>query len=70
MLVDEVGTPDCSRFVGNDGVQYDKQVLRDWLTARWPDKSQPPPGLSDEIVLELSGIYRKVQAMIEGPSAA
>lgn len=67
LLVDEVGTPDCSRFIGIDGRQYDKQMLRDWLTARWNDKAQPPPGLSDDIVFALADRYREVQDILMGP---
>ncbi len=39
ILVDEVLTPDCSRFwpapvqVGKDQPSYDKQYIRDYLTA-------------------------------------
>ena len=52
MLIDEVFTPDSSRFwprdsyePGHDQVNLDKQVLRDWLeTLDW-DKKPPPPGL-------------------------
>ena len=57
ILVDEVLTPDSSRFWPVDSYQpgsspqsYDKQFLRDYLeTLDWP-KSPPPPPLPDEIV--------------------
>lgn len=67
LLIDEVGTPDCSRFIGADGRQYDKQVLRDWLLARWEDKTQPPPALDDNIVELVGTTYADVRRILEGP---
>lgn len=57
ILIDEVLTPDSSRFwdsssykVGESPVSYDKQYIRDYLeTTHW-DKNSPPPPLPDEIV--------------------
>lgn len=57
ILIDEVLTPDSSRFWPADLYQpgkgqpsYDKQFVRDWLeTTNW-DKNSPPPQLPDEIV--------------------
>ena len=56
-LADEVLTPDSSRFwpasdwkPGTTQLSYDKQFLRDWLTASGWDRSSPPPELPDEIV--------------------
>ncbi len=55
-LIDEVLTPDSSRFwpaddyeVGRSQVSFDKQYVRDWLeTLDW-DKTAPGPELPDEI---------------------
>ena len=57
ILVDEVLTPDSSRFwpmdgyrVGSSPPSFDKQLVRDWLeTTSW-DKNSPPPPLPDEVV--------------------
>lgn len=57
LLIDEVLTPDSSRFWPEDLYQpgrsqpsFDKQFVRDWLeTTDW-DKNSEPPTLPDEIV--------------------
>jgi phosphoribosylaminoimidazole-succinocarboxamide synthase len=57
ILIDEVLTPDSSRFwpqdqyrVGGSPPSFDKQFVRDWLeSVRW-DKNSPPPELPAEVV--------------------
>ncbi|MCL1834065.1 MAG: phosphoribosylaminoimidazolesuccinocarboxamide synthase, partial [Leptospirales bacterium] len=57
ILIDEVLTPDSSRFwdgklyqTGISPVSYDKQFIRDYIdTTKW-DKNSPPPPLPDEII--------------------
>src|SRR5204862_4307918 len=57
ILIDEVLTPDSSRFWPADQYQpgraqpsFDKQYLREWLeTTSW-DKNSPPPELPEEVV--------------------
>ncbi len=57
VLIDEVFTPDSSRFWPADQYQpgknqpsFDKQFVRDWLeTTQW-DKNSPPPVPPEEIV--------------------
>lgn len=57
ILIDEVLTPDSSRFwpadqyaPGKAQPSYDKQFVRDWLeTTNW-DKNSPPPALPEEVV--------------------
>jgi len=56
-LIDEVMTPDSSRFwdaslyqPGKSQPSFDKQFLRDWLCAQPWDKTPPPPALPDSIV--------------------
>jgi phosphoribosylaminoimidazole-succinocarboxamide synthase len=57
LLIDEVLTPDSSRFwpvehyaPGQGQPSFDKQFVRDWLeTTSW-DKNSPPPRLPDEVV--------------------
>jgi len=64
ILIDEVLTPDSSRFWPVDGYEpghgqpsYDKQFVRDWLeTTDW-DKQSPPPRLPDEIVAKTREKY-------------
>jgi len=57
ILIDEVLTPDSSRFwpaddyrPGQSQPSFDKQFVRDWLeTTSW-DKNSPPPALPDDVV--------------------
>ena len=57
ILIDEVMTPDSSRFWPADGYQpggpqasFDKQYVRDWLDASGWDHTPPAPHLPDEVV--------------------
>lgn len=57
ILIDEVFTPDSSRFwpadqyvPGGPQVSFDKQFVRDWLETTGWDKNSPPPALPDEVV--------------------
>lgn len=57
ILIDEVLTPDSSRFwpgdqyqVGSNPPSYDKQFVRDYLETTTWDKNSPPPRLPEEIV--------------------
>ena len=57
MLVDEVLTPDSSRYwsiasyrPGGPQPSFDKQFVRDWLDASGWDKQSTPPELPDDIV--------------------
>ena len=57
ILIDEVLTPDSSRFWPADqyapgGAQpsFDKQFVRDWLESTTWDKNSPPPLLPEEVV--------------------
>ena len=68
LLIDEVLTPDSSRFWPADGYaagrpqpSFDKQPLRDWLDnerrgGRW-DGNAPPPSLPDAVVAATSQRY-------------
>ena len=65
-LCDEVLTSDSSRYWDaasyaaggpNRLDSFDKQIVRDWLSANW-DKSGTPPELPDEIVDQTAGRYR------------
>lgn len=57
ILIDEVLTPDSSRFwpkqtyqPGGPQNSFDKQYLRDYLTSIKWDKSPPAPNLPDEVI--------------------
>ena len=57
ILIDEVLTPDSSRFwpadqyaPGRDQPSFDKQFVRNWLEAQPWDKTPPAPALPEEVV--------------------
>ncbi len=57
LLVDEVLTPDSSRYWSRESYRpggpqpsFDKQFVRDWLESSGWDKSSPPPELPVEVV--------------------
>jgi phosphoribosylaminoimidazole-succinocarboxamide synthase len=57
ILIDEVLTPDSSRFwpadqyqPGRDQPSYDKQFVRNWLESQPWDKTPPAPRLPDDVV--------------------
>ena len=68
-LIDEVLTPDSSRFWDIDDYQpgksqdsYDKQIVRDWLeTTDW-DKEPPSPDLPKEI---MNKTYERYKSALE-----
>jgi len=64
ILIDEVMTPDSSRFWPLDDYQpgrsqssFDKQFVRDWLSATDWDKNSPPPELPDDVVRQTRAKY-------------
>jgi phosphoribosylaminoimidazole-succinocarboxamide synthase len=57
LLIDEVLTPDSSRFwpadqyaPGRGQPSFDKQFVRDWLSSTAWDKNSPPPPLPEDVV--------------------
>jgi phosphoribosylaminoimidazole-succinocarboxamide synthase len=71
-LIDEVLTPDSSRFWPKDQYQpgrsqpsFDKQYLRDWLTQSW-DKKSPPPSLPREVIEETKNKYLQAYRLLTG----
>ncbi|MCS7205904.1 MAG: phosphoribosylaminoimidazolesuccinocarboxamide synthase [Leptospiraceae bacterium] len=63
-LIDEVLTPDSSRFwkKGNEKKKdsYDKQILRDYLEKISWDKNSPPPPIPQDIISELQSRYEEI----------
>jgi len=78
LLIDEVCTPDSSRFWPADRYQpgasppsFDKQYVRDWLDASGWDHEPPPPELPAEVVERTAEKYREAYDAITGePFAA
>jgi len=73
ILIDELLTPDSSRFWPKDGYQpggpqksFDKQFLRDYLLSlRW-DKNPPAPQLPEEIIQKTREKYLEAYERIVG----
>jgi phosphoribosylaminoimidazole-succinocarboxamide synthase len=74
LLIDEVLTPDSSRFwpadlyePGQAQTSLDKQPVRDFLDrlTEW-DKSSPPPDLPDEVVRETTDRYLEIFRRLTG----
>lgn len=75
ILIDEVGTPDSSRFWPADayapgGAQpsFDKQFVRDWLNASGWGREPPPPALPPDVVAGTAARYREAYERITGES--
>ncbi len=73
LLIDEVLTPDSSRFwavddyvPGQPQPSFDKQYVRDWLESTGWDKTPPAPTLPDEVVAKTSEKYREAYRRITG----
>jgi phosphoribosylaminoimidazole-succinocarboxamide synthase len=73
ILIDEILTPDSSRFWPKDtykpgGAQpsYDKQFVRDYLISIKWDKEPPAPRLSEEVVMKTREKYLEAYKMITG----
>ena len=72
-LVDEVLTPDSSRFwpaasyrPGGGQPSFDKQIVRDWLTASGWDKNPPAPALPADVIKQTSKTYIQAYELITG----
>jgi phosphoribosylaminoimidazole-succinocarboxamide synthase len=72
LLIDEVGTPDSSRYWDREAYRrgqlepFDKQLLRDYLEAVGWDKTPPGPELPQDLVAELRARYLEVFRRITG----
>ncbi|MYI83360.1 MAG: phosphoribosylaminoimidazolesuccinocarboxamide synthase [Chloroflexi bacterium] len=72
-LIDEVLTPDSSRFwpadqyqAGRDQPSFDKQYVRDWLTNAGWDREPPAPELPAEVVAASAERYTEAYRLITG----
>jgi len=75
ILVDEVLTPDSSRFwplkdytPGKQQKSFDKQFVRDYLLGTQWDRNSPPPSLPEEIINKTSQKYIEAYEKIVGKS--
>lgn len=73
ILIDEVLTPDSSRFwpadkyvVGQEQPSYDKQFVRDYLSSLTWDKTPPGPELPPEIVNKTLEKYHEAYERLTG----
>ena len=71
ILIDEVLTPDSSRFwprdtyrPGSSPPSFDKQFVRDWLETTGWDKKSSPPALPAEVVEKTAAKYREALARL------
>ena len=73
IVIDEVLTPDSSRFwpldkyvPGGPQPSFDKQFVRDWLEASGWDKNSPPPVLPTEVVAKTREKYIEAFEVLTG----
>jgi phosphoribosylaminoimidazole-succinocarboxamide synthase len=73
ILVDEILTPDSSRFwpadlytPGKSQPSFDKQYVRDYLSSTGWDKNTDPPHLPNEIIEETQKKYQEAYEKITG----
>ncbi|MDR1483313.1 MAG: phosphoribosylaminoimidazolesuccinocarboxamide synthase [Planctomycetaceae bacterium] len=73
LLIDEVLTPDSSRFwqvdnykAGKSQPSFDKQFVRDWLTESGWDKNSTPPELPEYIVTKTREKYIDALKILTG----
>lgn len=73
ILIDEILTPDSSRFwpkdqykPGGPQASFDKQFVRDYLISINWDKEPPAPALSDEVVLKTREKYLEAYIKLTG----
>lgn len=72
-LIDEVLTPDSSRFwpadqyeVGKNPPSFDKQYVRDWLESTGWNKTPPAPILPADVAAKTSEKYREAYTKLTG----
>lgn len=72
-LIDEVLTPDSSRFwpadqysPGHNPPSYDKQFVRDWLETQDWDKKPPAPALPSDVLAKTTKKYEEALRRLSG----
>lgn len=77
ILVDEVLTPDSSRFwpadqyvPGRGQPSFDKQFVRDWLLASNWDRQSPPPALPEDVIAKTREKYVEAYERLTGQKFA
>lgn len=77
ILIDEVLTPDSSRFwpadryvPGSSPPSFDKQFVRNWLESTSWDKNSHPPALPDDVILKTRSKYIEAFERLSGRSFA
>ena len=77
ILIDEALTPDSSRYWPTDSwkpggpqVSYDKQFVRDWLSATDWDKNSPPPALPEDVIAKTREKYIEAYEQLTGQKFA
>jgi phosphoribosylaminoimidazole-succinocarboxamide synthase len=75
VVIDELLTPDSSRFwdasqyeAGHSQPSFDKQPVRDWLTASGWNKEPPVPMLPPEVIEATTQRYNKIYRLFTGKS--
>lgn len=70
-LMDEVLTPDSSRFwsktdyqIGTSPKSFDKQIIRDYVETLGWNKTAPAPTLPDEIIQKTAEQYQQIQQIL------
>jgi phosphoribosylaminoimidazole-succinocarboxamide synthase len=73
LLVDEIFTPDSSRFwpvssygPGKSQPSLDKQFVRDYLESTDWDKNSDPPELPDDIIRQTADRYKEIFFLLSG----
>lgn len=73
ILIDEVLTPDSSRFwpadlyePGHGQPSFDKQFVRDWLEQSGWDKNSPPPQLPTDVIERTRAKYVEAYELLTG----
>ncbi len=73
ILIDEILTPDSSRFWPLDDYEpgrgqnsYDKQTVRDWLVNSGWDKTPPGPELPQEVIDHTARTYKDIYTRLTG----
>ncbi len=77
LLIDEMLTPDSSRFwdldsyaIGQTPLSFDKQYIRDYVTECGWDRNPPAPALPEEVIARTREKYIQIYRIITGDTSA